>query len=92
MASFCYTTELILASHFRHYTVVEHLLNNNADVEANANSLTPLAHAIEEQHITVVRLLLEKGAMVDYQYNTVSKTNLFGVKRVSLAANISVLG
>lgn len=82
----------MLASHFGHYAVVKHLLENGTDIEAKAKGLTPLIHAIEQQHMVVVKLLLEKGAMMDYHYDSVSKPAYTEWMRVGMTANFRVLG
>ena len=68
----------MLASHFGHSAIVKHLLKNGAELEAKAEGLTSLVHAIEAQHVVVVKLLFEQEAMVDYHFEAVSETNLAG--------------
>lgn len=77
------TTDLMLASHFGHTAVVRHLLQNGAEIEAKAESMTPLTNAIHEQHVTVVELLLKNGAMVEYHYKAVSEANLLGLDMIT---------
>jgi ankyrin repeat protein len=61
---------------------VELLLKNGAQPDfENENGYTPLSRAIETGCMVIVELLLHQGAKVDYQYNIVSKSNLFKLDR-----------
>jgi hypothetical protein len=49
--------------------VVRLLLENGADIEMEITGITPLAAAIENKYEAVIKLLVAKGAKVDYQYS-----------------------
>lgn len=73
-------TDLMVASYFGHDAVVNRLLENGAEIEAeDEEGRTPLALAVERQYVPIVKLLVEKGAMVNHHYKFVSKTGKRGM-------------
>ena len=56
-------TPLITAAEYGHAPIVEYLIQNNANLNAqNTDGHTPLTIAMENGHENVVKLLMEHGA------------------------------
>ena len=69
------------AAEMNHEEVVKLLLKNGAQPDfEDENGCTPFSRAIETGNAAIVELLLPR-AKVDYQYRTVSKSNLFKLDR-----------
>jgi ankyrin repeat protein len=45
--------------------LVQLLLSNNADPNFNKHSISPITYAIEQGKMTIIRLLIEAGAILE---------------------------